>query len=447
MKPITKTLKGLRLTNIRRKNSLVLLASLLLVVSSYKLHAGLIQGYAVIIPATKDRKEKHLYLFGDHHTVGSREPQDSGRTDMVAPSEAQHDEFLEALKESGAYRNNKPLVIFFEKASIFGPRIVKNLLHLDLSMEHEDLPNVRVEDAEVRQISVSAYAILRDYGRCCDKGIIHHVGGKPADQITFQDVLDEFDQIYEDLTQFRMTHPTPLAETFHDFDIDDPFYGFDWTYKQLAREIQKFKEYFSEQAIDLTARPYYFANEKDNTDKITKLCGRILSIGSNLMDLSLFKRIVLCKEEHIALIAGGGHIGLVKGMLGDFKTKTINIFNPLVAYHLPKEELLEFMLSKRDLHHIFIEYTYFCTLLKKLFSSKSDVEIALMRNSILHHCNRVIHLENSKVNIITLLTIVGILCIIIRRNNLSTNNKNKQEEILDETLNTTSTKWDPALQS
>ena len=115
-------------------------------------------------------------------------------------------------------------------------------------------------------------------------------------------------------------------------------------------------------------------------------------------------------------------------MLGWLGAQTVNRFNRGVTYHLPKEELLEFLLSKRDLLHIFIEYTFFCKFLIKLFSRKSDIEIALLRNAIVHHYTKAIHLENPRINKAVMLTFLGILCILIKRGSSSNKNNNVEKK-------------------
>ncbi len=349
-----------------RENSFSFLIICMLLVIQTTSFAGLLDGSVIILPARDGRKEKHICFFGDNHPVGQREAYDRFETDMVAPAEKQHDEFLESIEESQPYRGDKELIIFLEQSPQNASTNPKDILgHLCESIQERGFTRVTVVDAEVRRVSNDARFILSEDAKI---SAWHRAfkDSKRRDEITFQDVLDECKQLHADITRFRKAQPIPLEETYSAVTYGHEFYGFDLDYILMSERLKKFESLLEKEVKDLSRTVYKFAEDNSENGTVnSNLAGNIRSLVRDLMNLSLAIQIIECEQEYIALVAGSFHTNLVPSLLGPFKNR-INTLHPDVRHHLPKEQLVESMLSKEELLHMFIEYTFFCKVLKKL---------------------------------------------------------------------------------
>ena len=421
--------------------STIILTLLISLTTIYKTDTGLIDGSVIILPARGEHKEKHIYFFEDIHSVGHREPWDRFNTHIVAPAETQHDEFLEALEESQPYRKNKQLIILHEQAPQNASANSKDILeHLSKSVANRNLANIIVIDSEVRRVSNVAYHILLLNGDSFHQGLRAYKDGKLCEEITFHDLLNELKQIYANITNFRKAQPEPLVDEFMEVTYGEPFYSFDHTYIQLTEELKKFEVLLMKEVQDLNITPYEFAKDNCKNETInSQLSGDIRGIAGSLLELTLVQQIIQCEHEHIALVTGAKHAWLVDGMLSGFQRKRIIRVRPRLLKALSESKLIEAMLSKEEFLHMLVEFSFFCKVLKKLYPNRNDVEIALLRDSIIDYQHTAASnlFKNSKN--IAILTFSLSLCMIIM-NSKKTNHTNDRKGLLDEELNKTTSR-------
>ncbi len=378
---------------------------------SLTLKAGLTEGYAVVLAATRGKKAKHIYFFGDRHHFGSRKPYEKDEIDLVAPAEKQHDEFLEALEESAEFRGAKPMVIFYEKAVKSFKRHPKELISkLSKSVKLAGIQHVRAVDAEVRK-----YAILLGIALGRDRPVKdrkRYTGLKSLEDMTFQDVILEMDALYAELKAFRDTHPTPMPQKKSaDFDPADEFYHFDWSFFELGPLIAGFKALLQEHSIETNMKPLYIREDEQYSQALRDIKSALNYYDMIVLHLSLFKQILECDEEYIGVIAGSFETSMTYSHLrGDH---IINRFRHEVAHDFSEKEhdVSDFLLTKDEMLHIFLEYDLLCSLLKKCFSYMSATEVALMRRALLQNVSSLY--ESKCVKITKALTVLFILYILI----------------------------------
>ncbi len=389
---------------------------------SLALEAGLTEGYAVVLAATRGKKAKHIYFFGDRHHFGSRKPHQEDELDLVAPAEKQHDEFLEALEESAEFRGAKPMVIFYEKAPKRFKRHPKELIsELSKSVKLADIQHVRVVDAEVRRYAKHLRSALgRDKPTEDYKA---HTGLKCMEDTTFQDVILEMDALYAELKAFRDTHPTPMPQKKSvDFDPADDFYAFDWEFFELAPLIARFKASLQEYSIDTNMKLLYIREDEQYSQALRDIKSILHRYEMEVLHLSLFKQILECDEEYIGVIAGSFETFATRSKLrGD---RIINLFRHKVAHDFSEKEhdVSDFLLTKEEMLHIFLEYDLLCSLLKKCFFYKSATEVALMRRALLQNVSRLC--ESNYMKTAKVLMTLFALCILIDKYSTSKKKRN-----------------------
>ncbi len=402
------------------------------------LFAGITEGDAIIIPTSKKSKKKHVYLFGDHHFAGHKEPHEYMANSDPSPSEGQHDEFLEVLEETEDLRKGKPLIIYFEKFSIMRYSPFKDLLgSLDRSVKPENFPNITVKDVEVRKISHGVYSFL-EAGGSFSKDTVFFEGVKPIGEMTFKDVLDEFEALIEEITPFREEYDEEITSWFNkEYEGEGFIVYFDHLFNILKERLGELRAYLTEQSIPPNTNVYSFVRENRKKEAvINELTRSIGHIGEHLLNLSFLKNILESDHTYIVVIAGCAHTWALSSMLGEMGGKVITRIRPNPTYsHNDYKSVI--LISKGDIKKVLSEHTFFKGIVRKVTSIKSNFKKRLLKASLVRYSRKALQSENLLSKKIAILTISGLLCILISSKLSKTTNKTK--EVLYEILNETNT--------
>ena len=387
-------------------------------------NAGLKVGDAILLPASQDQPKKHIYLFSDHHLVGTKPLGEYSTNAKPSLSEIQHDEFIEALEETEEFRANKPLTIYYEHFNKLSIKPHKSLLgFLEKSIKKANLANIEAIDAEVRRYTGAAQGIFHDIRAGSSLADCSYFDGmKTLNEISFEDVINEFHNLVDELTTFQKHYNENWFEK-------GPFKGYNDVLMTAQEELKELESFLVSNTISLHTKVLEFAISNETTEELnSQLYDLIHSAGCEFLDLMLLKNILECENSFIAIIAGAAHTGQVHAFLEQIGANTINTYQ--------SDCFSSALLSKTDILGIFKEYTLFQYVLKTTTNGIYTLTQKLLSASCMKRTSQRALTENISKKNIAILTAASFVCILI---SISKNSTNIKGVLYEESTKTNST--------
>ncbi len=293
------------------KHIVFVLASLAYVHSTfpfpYELIVNILNKRIVQIGSSTTPDYTKVTFFSDYHKKSSVEQE-------------QITSLIHYLQE---HKDVQPFHILVEEASEFHKKFASGYeilytLNKHIKQANPPLTHVMLDNIDVRCISLFAMTILDHYDLYDQYGQYElNDAKKTIGTITFQDVLDEFDQIKQSLAGYYCNHTNQAIATIYADSI-----------KTAEGHCQQFKRKIT------NASETVLAYAKAQCDKRLLACyeqEKNMAIISNdirlsftpLFDLNLLKNILTSDSQNILVFAGGNHTEKVMDMLSTLKATTI----------------------------------------------------------------------------------------------------------------------------
>ena len=342
---------------LRKKLHSVVTSSILVFLSFSLLYQPILHG-GLVKASLWLYGTKHVYLFGDHHKAST--PEENNR---------QVDGFIEALEETASLRN-EPLHIFWEKSSQYvkaihqlqarmaGRQVHKDMvIKLDDELEKRGIPDVTIEDTEIRTIGISANNIFAS--ACFDSDWDYQAfkGAPFLKDLTFQHIIDSFNQWLTVVQEFKKQNAATVRN----------FINFDFTVETAVEEYEHFLETLAKHSVPPSTNVAKFSMQSfANRDWVfEKLQKHNFEMFCPLYDAYLFKIIHEYQGNHVALVAGAMHASFIENML-------LNQNGVEKMRYLANQNTDSFrdikLLSKRQLVNALKGYSYFTLLQSSLVS-------------------------------------------------------------------------------
>lgn len=256
--------------------------------------------------------DKHVYLFGDHHTHTPLFGGDYRKTGIFPVVEQQVDDFVDVLEETASLRS-EPLHVLWEKASYYSRSATKHkdmMDNVDVEVAKRNL-NVVFEDAEIRKVGNSAKHILGadmpiNYLEDDWRSVRYYEEAPPLSELTFNQLIDAYEACKSALSEFRKTHG------------NDDFLGmFDAELIFASTACERFKQLLAENSIspDTNLSEFAVGCLKQRSKLHNELAEYCKEMFGRLYSAYFCQRIFEYKGKHVAIIAGSGHLKAVRNML------------------------------------------------------------------------------------------------------------------------------------
>lgn len=263
-------------------------------------------------------------FFSDYHRMSS------GEQEQIAT-------LVDYLQEQ---KDNQLFHIFIEQASeinrlsAYGYEVLC-MLDRHIKQVQPPLTHVTLDNVEVRHSAGPGMDILKDY-TYGDRYMEHQTDDakKTIGTITFQDILDEFNQLKQSLATYYCSHKNEAIAKIY----TDCMKRADSHYEQLKRKISN-----SNNTVLAYAQEQYNQRRRAlNGLKQEEMDREVVSSDielsfMDLFDLNLLKSILTSDSRNILVFAGGEHTRTVASMLSTLQASTIfHIKNAIIQPVLQK---------------------------------------------------------------------------------------------------------------
>lgn len=276
------------------------LFSFLPLIQAYSSHAMLVFGQTAVSPD----KKRYIAYLGHHH--------EQTNTDI----EARQLEALVAICKEGA-QEGKKFHILYERTSdlmkFFMPR--KTVLgDIEEIFTAAQVPNCTVENIEMRDCGAAAGHIFYYKGKVFGDDIAWNNNSKPFNELTFQDMFDEFEKYALEIEPFIQKMMQENAESPYIFLLEEKLLE--------AREpLNRIKEFL--QTIERPAQTKILDLARERQDDCNALEKTTRHAFSDLFDLHIFRRLTqLDPSVQPLVVTGGIHSLRVNQLFDELKWET-----------------------------------------------------------------------------------------------------------------------------
>ncbi len=250
-------------------------------------------GAAVVSP---DKKRYIAFLGHNHKETGRKH-------------EARQLDALVAICKEGVQEGKKFHIFYEATCDLIKHFTTKRriLTHLEETFAQAEVPDCTIENVEIRDCGMVASHILDAQGVVIDPRLTWNANSKEFEELTFQDVFDEFDTYAHKLK--------PFAEQISQIDPACCRRAFvEGRYLQAQDYLDRVKQYLQSNQLPYQTKILELARERIADCK--KLDDSLSSAFSGLFDLHIFRKVLTFDPVvQIIVIAGGVHTHEVELLL------------------------------------------------------------------------------------------------------------------------------------
>jgi len=269
------------------------LFAILATISVFPSFAMLSSGAAVVSPD----KSRYIAFLGHFH-------KETGRK-----HEARQLDALVAICKEGVQEGKKFHILYEATCDIIKHFTTKRriLTHLEETFAQAEVPDCIIENVEIRDCGMAASHIFRAEGVVIDPLLTWNTNSKPFEELTFQDVFDEFEKYACELK--------PFVEQISQVDPACPYRAFvEGRYLQAVDYLDDVKKYLQNNQLPNETKILKLARERVADCK--KLGQSISSAFSGLFDSHIFRKVLTFDPSvQLIVIAGGVHAQEAEGLL------------------------------------------------------------------------------------------------------------------------------------
>lgn len=244
---------------------------------------------------------RHAALLGHHHKQTGWDHE--GR---------QIDELIEICKEG--VKEGKKFHILYEKIGPLARFLLPQrsmLGDIEQDFAKAQVPNCTFENIEIRDASGVAWEIFQFKGKVLSPKIALKNSSKTLDELTFQDVFDEFEKYAGELEQFAVKTVEKHADYQNVWRVQ-------FKYNDARWHIDKIKEFLQENNLNENSKILELALErKDYCDWLHRQTD---SAFSHLLELHMLRRLLQVDSQICPIvIAGAWHTQELYRLLEDVR--------------------------------------------------------------------------------------------------------------------------------